>query len=378
MIRLQFWCDFARDYILLIFINIRIGILSSYQLTNLLMDQTQFERIYCSRFQQLELYVYGLVKDRKVAESIAAESFMKLWDFRNELTNERAITFRLLTHTRQAVQHHLTKNQDEIQGLQEFLHSLATTLGFVNEQNIDNYDIQELNIKIKKLPDRLKAFVELSMQGLNADEIAGKLGVSTRTVHTLNSTANKFLFSNNSIEKSNDTNNSNCNIQQINIIKDEINAVLIKHLATHPHKMYDLDPYKFEKLVAALMKDMGYDVYHTSQTRDGGRDIIAVMKTPSNDQIVTIVECKRYRADRVIGIDIVKSFLYTIREQDKANAGWIVTTSTFSPEAINEQKKYKWQLSLKDNNHLTDWCSNYGQWKQSDSGGLWLPNNPLA
>lgn len=55
----------------------------------------------------------------------------------------------------------------------------------------------------------------------------------------------------------------------MSIIKDEVNAELIKYLALHPHKIYDLNPHKFEEVVAELIRNLGYDVILTPKTRDG-------------------------------------------------------------------------------------------------------------
>jgi len=58
------------------------------------------------------------------------------------------------------------------------------------------------------------------------------------------------------------------------IIKDMDDAV--KHFfKKYPERMYDMNPRKFEELIAAIFKDFGFDVELTKATRDGGRDIIA-------------------------------------------------------------------------------------------------------
>jgi DNA-directed RNA polymerase specialized sigma24 family protein len=285
------------------------------------MDQDRFERIFNSYCLGLVFFAEELVKNNKEAEKITVKCFKKLRRNKYPHVNENGIHSFLFMHARNAVISHLTRNKKSAEYI---------SMG----------------------PDMDEAAFERAMIG-------------AEVINLFYNKTQSFT--------------PQLNEDHVSIIKDEINAELIRYLAKHPQLMNDMDPYKFEKLVAALMKDMGYDVYLTPQTRDGGRDIIAVMKTPSNDPIITIVECKRHRTDRPIGIEIVRSFLYTIREQDKANVGWIVTTSTFSLEAINEQKIYKWLLSLKDNKSLAAWCNNYGQWKRSsESGGLWLPNNPLA
>jgi CRISPR/Cas system Type II protein with McrA/HNH and RuvC-like nuclease domain len=56
----------------------------------------------------------------------------------------------------------------------------------------------------------------------------------------------------------------------------EISDELIRYLARHPHLMRNLDPRKFEELVAELLRDKGYEVELTPRTRDGGLDIIAI------------------------------------------------------------------------------------------------------
>lgn len=163
----------------------------------------------------------------------------------------------------------------------------------------------------------------------------------------------------------------------INISQDEINEQLIQYLAGHPKKMYDMSPRKFEALVCELLRDMGYDVYLTPGTRDGGKDIIAISKLPCGKKIATIVECKRYKADKLVGVDVLRQFMYAI-DSHKVNAGLITTTSDFSSEAYNMQKTVKWKLDLHNFRHIQGWLSNYGQWKQTDKHqGLWLPDDPL-
>jgi len=336
------------------------------------MDQKHFETIFNSYFPILYLYVNTRINNSHDTDEIVFETLMKLSGYGYQLVNEESIKRFLFMHARHATNQYLRKSNKTIKLLQIYFDSME--IPYEDEQE-NAHIIRKLYNKIETFPVRLKQVVKLSMQGLKTPEIASKMGVTRNTVFTLKSNAYKFLrkeLVNNSNEDPNST------ISEINIIKDEINAELIRYIAKHPHIMHDINAHKFEALIAALMKGMGYDVYLTPQTRDGGRDIIAVMNTPSNDKIVTIVQCKRNSTDNIVGIDIVERFIYTIRDKDKANAGWIVTTSTFSRDVRNLQKEYQWLLSLKDNKNLTAWCSNYGQWTKSSSGGLWLPNNPLG
>jgi len=54
-----------------------------------------------------------------------------------------------------------------------------------------------------------------------------------------------------------------------------VDKQLIDYLNKHPERMYELNPRRFEELVAAILKDLGYAVQLTAQGADGGVDIIA-------------------------------------------------------------------------------------------------------
>lgn len=156
----------------------------------------------------------------------------------------------------------------------------------------------------------------------------------------------------------------------------QINAELIAYVRKKPELLHDLSPRGFESLVAELLSDMGYEVQLTPQTRDGGRDLLAVFRVP-HGEILTLVECKKFRRDRKVGIEIVERFLFTIREKDRASCGLIATTSSFSTEARALAGKYRWQLALRDFDMLKDWIAQYGSWARRSGTGLWLPNQTI-
>lgn len=54
-----------------------------------------------------------------------------------------------------------------------------------------------------------------------------------------------------------------------------VNDELVHHLARHPELLYELNPRRFEELVAELLKAQGFEPTLTPQTRDGGCDIRA-------------------------------------------------------------------------------------------------------
>jgi HJR/Mrr/RecB family endonuclease len=106
---------------------------------------------------------------------------------------------------------------------------------------------------------------------------------------------------------------------------------IISSLQKQPQQIYQVSPLQFEEILAELLLDMGYDIELTSQTRDGGMDILAYKHTPMG-KLLFLVEAKRYRQDRKVGIDLVKNLYATLMHQ-KANLAMLVTTSSFTKDA---------------------------------------------
>lgn len=147
------------------------------------------------------------------------------------------------------------------------------------------------------------------------------------------------------------------NNPQIQIELNEINDELIAYLARHPEYMRHLHPRKFEELIAEIIKSKGYEVTLTPQTRDGGKDIVAIYKSPFGNQMF-IIECKRYNEDNKVGVELVRG-LYGVKMSERANQGILVTSSTFTKGAIDFVKPLKFELALKDYNDITQWCKEY-------------------
>jgi restriction system protein len=98
----------------------------------------------------------------------------------------------------------------------------------------------------------------------------------------------------------------------------------MQYFRQHPNELYKLDPRNFEELVAELFQGFGFDVELTAQTRDQGRDVIAIAHKPAN--IRFLIECKRYAAERAVGIAPVQRLLGVVTSE-QATKGILVTTA---------------------------------------------------
>lgn len=136
-----------------------------------------------------------------------------------------------------------------------------------------------------------------------------------------------------------------------------VNEALVERMRSHPQSIYDLPPRKFEELIAELLTDLGYEVELTPATRDGGKDILAYMATP-HGRLLCLVEAKRYRRDRPVGVELVRQLYGTLTDAE-ASSAMLVTTSSFSPDARTFQKRHEYRLTLRDYGHIVDWMAGY-------------------
>ncbi len=128
---------------------------------------------------------------------------------------------------------------------------------------------------------------------------------------------------------------------------------IISYLGQHPSQLYQMSPRKFEELIAEMLVRNGMLVKLTPKSKDGGRDILAWANTLTGRHLY-LVECKRYAKDRPVGVGLVRA-LYGIVEAEKATAGWLVTTSRFTRDALSFHKSVEYRLSLKDYGDLVKW-----------------------
>ncbi len=132
---------------------------------------------------------------------------------------------------------------------------------------------------------------------------------------------------------------------------------IIAELAANPKQLHELDPRKFEELVAEILASNGYDIQLTPPTRDGGYDIMAVRKDSLGIETTTLVECKRYGLDHKVGIALIRG-LYGVKSFLGVSNALLVTTSEFSEDA-RKFVESKYDIQLVDYSQLLEWFQDY-------------------
>jgi hypothetical protein len=98
-----------------------------------------------------------------------------------------------------------------------------------------------------------------------------------------------------------------------------------------PGTLSQISPEEFEELTADLYKAMGFAAQRTKQSRDGGIDVIAIRDLAlGRDKLA--IQCKHQL--KPVGRPELQKLLGVISSDGSFSAGVIVTTSTFSADAI--------------------------------------------
>lgn len=132
-----------------------------------------------------------------------------------------------------------------------------------------------------------------------------------------------------------------------------VSLEMLELLAATPEQLHNLTPRQFEEVVAELFAKQGYEVNLTAASQDGGADIYVVDNT-SIGSFLYVVECKKNRPDRPVGVGIVRQ-LFGVVQATRATAGILATTSYFTAGAKELQQELQYQLSLRDFAALKSW-----------------------
>jgi HJR/Mrr/RecB family endonuclease len=145
------------------------------------------------------------------------------------------------------------------------------------------------------------------------------------------------------------------NISNIPIVIKELTEEMMFQISNNTELIYNIDPFVFEQFVAKILIKFKMQVQLQKKTRDGGIDIIAF-----KDEIYTenyyIFECKRYTPHKKVGIDIVQR-LYGVKKSERANKAFLVTSSTFTKDAMKFCAQHYFDLQLVDYIELSKWLN---------------------
>lgn len=144
---------------------------------------------------------------------------------------------------------------------------------------------------------------------------------------------------------------------QIKIQVATISDLLLQDLSKNHSLLYQLDPGKFESVVAKILEDQGFLIETTPLRKDGGFDILAEASL-STGTVLTLVECKKWSSDNPVSVKVVRN-LYGVLSLKNATNAMLVTTSRFTRGARCLADTIKYKMSLRDYDALCEWLKRY-------------------
>ncbi len=124
-----------------------------------------------------------------------------------------------------------------------------------------------------------------------------------------------------------------------------------------PAAVYQIDPFKWEEIIAGAYKRAGFDeVILTPRSGDGGKDIIATKRDYGSIRIYDQV--KAYKPDHLVTANDVRAMLGVMSGSPNVSKGIITTTSRFAPRINDDQtiaQFLPYRLELKDKDALLSW-----------------------
>jgi hypothetical protein len=134
--------------------------------------------------------------------------------------------------------------------------------------------------------------------------------------------------------------------QEFDLSVTSFNDQMIEYLAANPQLLYELEPRRFEELVAEVYNRAGFDVELTPASGDDGADVYAIRRDDLGSTLI-VVQAKRYKPELKVKASAVRELYGTVNLVN-ASAGVLVTTSSFQPRAEQYAEKLEWRLTLKD------------------------------
>jgi RNA polymerase sigma-70 factor (family 1) len=157
-------------------------------------DRDAFTVIFTTYYKDMVLFAMNFTRQAEMAEEIAQDTFVTLWDERKSIT----ITSSLKSYLLRCIQNSCIDWIRHMKIRQKYLEEVSTTLETF-EFNTDNYVLNSelkdlLNVALSKLsPEIYEAYCLSRYKGLKYREIAIKLKVSVRTVEVRIGKALSFL-----------------------------------------------------------------------------------------------------------------------------------------------------------------------------------------
>ena len=145
-------------------------------------DHEAFKQLFREFFQDIAYYSSKILKDTDIAEDIAQEVFIRLWEKENHFLNYLALKSYLYLSARNCSLNSIKHHNIVVEHAQNLIQEEADEQTW--DTIVESEIISLLSDYIRHLPGECAKIMELVMQGYNSTEISSLTGASSSTVRS--------------------------------------------------------------------------------------------------------------------------------------------------------------------------------------------------
>lgn len=134
----------------------------------------------------------------------------------------------------------------------------------------------------------------------------------------------------------------------------DVHEEIYAHFVDRPDDLHRLHWRDFEKLLARVFTNQGFEAELGPGSDDGGADVRLIQRDPIGD-ILTLVQAKKYAPHRKVGFNAVAE-LNGAADFHKAQRTMLVTTSSYQPKAREFSARATIPMELKTSHDVVEWC----------------------
>lgn len=149
-----------------------------------------FDQLFRQAYPRLEGYCRLFVSDRQMAGDIVQDCFLKLWEKRENISDEKSVEALLYTMVRNRCLNYLRDNQkisypgsETLQQINELQFLYQIDFQGKEELSLEEMLIEAIRNSIEKLPPKTKSvFMKSKLEGQKQQDIARELDISVKMV----------------------------------------------------------------------------------------------------------------------------------------------------------------------------------------------------
>lgn len=146
-------------------------------------EEKGFNFFFHEYYVALCYFSFQVIKEKSIAEEIAGDALMKLWERRENFDNLPTIKSFLYTATRNASLNVLRIQRRNNQRAKELLYLSNENEANVIHQIVETETYREIHLALKTLPPQCKKiFQMIFLEGKNSKQIADELNLSISTI----------------------------------------------------------------------------------------------------------------------------------------------------------------------------------------------------